>query len=84
LDRRLYVPQSHSGHGGEEKNSQPPPGIEPYNPDHPACSPALYQLSYYVAWSLVRGRILMCKYLGMLLLGKPRQRWDANIKIVMG
>jgi hypothetical protein len=30
LDRRLSGPQSRSGHGGEEKNSQPPPGIEPY------------------------------------------------------
>jgi hypothetical protein len=29
LDRRLDVPQSRSGRGGEEKNSQPPPGIEP-------------------------------------------------------
>jgi hypothetical protein len=29
LDRRLGVPQSHSGHGGEEKNSQPLLGIEP-------------------------------------------------------
>jgi hypothetical protein len=29
LDRRLSRPQSRSGHGGEEKNSQPPPGIEP-------------------------------------------------------
>jgi hypothetical protein len=29
LDRRLGGPQSHSGHGGEEKKSQPPPGIEP-------------------------------------------------------
>jgi len=29
LDRRLGGPQSHSGHGGEEKNSQPPPGIAP-------------------------------------------------------
>jgi hypothetical protein len=28
LDRRLDGPQSRSGHGGEEKNSQPPPGIE--------------------------------------------------------
>jgi hypothetical protein len=28
-DRRLGGPQSRSGHGGEEKNSQPPPGIEP-------------------------------------------------------
>jgi len=29
LDRRLGGPQSCSGHGGEEKNSQPPLGIEP-------------------------------------------------------
>jgi hypothetical protein len=30
LDRRLGGPQSQSGHsGGEEKNSQPLPGIEP-------------------------------------------------------
>jgi len=29
LDRRLGEPQSRSGHGGKEKNSQPPPGIEP-------------------------------------------------------
>jgi hypothetical protein len=29
LDRRLGGPQSLSGRGGEEKNSQPPPGIEP-------------------------------------------------------
>jgi hypothetical protein len=29
LNRRLGGPQSRSGHGGEEINSQPPPGIEP-------------------------------------------------------
>jgi len=28
LTRRLAGPQSCSGCGGEEKNSQPPPGIE--------------------------------------------------------
>jgi hypothetical protein len=28
LDRRLGGPQSRSGRGGEEKNFQPPPGIE--------------------------------------------------------
>jgi hypothetical protein len=28
LDRRLGGPQSRSGRGGEEKDSQPPPGIE--------------------------------------------------------
>jgi hypothetical protein len=29
LDRRPGGSQSRSGRGGEEKNSQPPPGIEP-------------------------------------------------------
>jgi len=29
LGRRLGEAQRRSGHGGEEKNSQPPPGIEP-------------------------------------------------------
>jgi hypothetical protein len=29
FDRKLGGPQSQSGRGGEEKNSQPPPGIEP-------------------------------------------------------
>jgi hypothetical protein len=29
LDRRLGGPQSRSGGGGEEKNFQPSPGIEP-------------------------------------------------------
>jgi hypothetical protein len=30
LDRRLGGSQSRSGRGGEEKNFQPPPGIEPW------------------------------------------------------
>jgi hypothetical protein len=47
LDRRLGGPQSRSGRRGGEKNSQPPPGIEPYYPDRPARSPALYRLSYH-------------------------------------
>jgi hypothetical protein len=29
LDRRLGGPQSRSGDGSEEKNSEPAPGIEP-------------------------------------------------------
>jgi hypothetical protein len=29
VDSRLGGPQSRSGRGGEEKNSQPPPGTEP-------------------------------------------------------
>jgi hypothetical protein len=38
LDRRLDGPQSRSGRGGEEKNSQSPPEIEPKNPDRPTIS----------------------------------------------
>jgi hypothetical protein len=34
-DRRLGGPQSHSGRGSEEKSSQPPPEIEPQNPERP-------------------------------------------------
>jgi hypothetical protein len=36
LDRRLGGPQSRSGRGVEEKNSQPPPEIEPQYPNRPA------------------------------------------------
>jgi hypothetical protein len=39
MDRRLGEPQSHSECGGEEKNSQPLPGIEHQNPDYLAHSP---------------------------------------------
>jgi hypothetical protein len=41
FDTRVGRPQSPSGSGGEEKNSQPLPGLEP--PDHPVRSPALYR-----------------------------------------
>jgi hypothetical protein len=47
LDRRLGGPQSRSGRGGEENNSQPPSGTELKNPDRPSRSPALYRLSYH-------------------------------------
>jgi hypothetical protein len=43
LDRRLGGPQSLSGRGTEEKNSQP---RWDSNPDHPARSQSLYRLSY--------------------------------------
>jgi hypothetical protein len=45
LDRRLVWPQSQSGHGVEEKRSQPPPGIETRLYDRPACSQSLYRMS---------------------------------------
>jgi len=44
LKRRLGGPQGQPGRGGEEKNSQPTPGIEPYNPDRPSRSPVLYRI----------------------------------------
>jgi hypothetical protein len=47
LDGRLGEPPNSSRRGGEEKNSQPPPGIEPQNPNRPARSPTLYRLSYH-------------------------------------
>jgi len=36
FERRLGGPQTWSGCGGEEKNSQLPPGIGPQNPNCPA------------------------------------------------
>jgi hypothetical protein len=38
LDKTLGEPKNSSGHGGEEKSSQPLPEIEPWNPNHPASS----------------------------------------------
>jgi hypothetical protein len=58
LDRRLGGPQIPSGRGSEEKNSQPPPGIETENPDCPARRPALYRLSYYDSFCEIRKREL--------------------------
>jgi hypothetical protein len=46
LDMRLGGPQSRSASGGEEKNSQPPPEIEPENSDRPARSQSLHRLSH--------------------------------------
>jgi hypothetical protein len=54
LDRRLDGPQSRSGRGGVEKNSQLPPGIEPYNPDRPAHRPELYRLRYHGSYIVIR------------------------------
>jgi hypothetical protein len=46
LDRRLGGPQSLSGRGGEEKNSQSLPESEP--PHHPSHSPALYLCIFHM------------------------------------
>jgi hypothetical protein len=53
LDRRLGGARSRSGHGVGEKNSQPPPGIEPRSSDRPACSQSLCRLSYRGSFIMV-------------------------------
>jgi hypothetical protein len=56
LYRRLGGPQSRSGRGGEQKNSQILPGLEP--PDHQAHSAALY----HRAIPTPQGHIYLCLY----------------------
>jgi hypothetical protein len=58
LYRRLGGPQSRSGRGGEEKNSEPPQGTEYWNPDRPTRSTALYHwaitaLKFYVMYQFL-------------------------------
>jgi len=43
LDRRMGGPQNRYGRGVKEKNSQPPPGIEPQSSDPPARIPAVLE-----------------------------------------
>jgi hypothetical protein len=45
LDRRLVGPQSRSGRSGEEKNSQPLPGIEP-----PIIQPVAQRYTTELSW----------------------------------
>jgi hypothetical protein len=55
LDRRLGGPQSRSEPGGEEKNSQPQPGVGPQNLDRPTRSKdsdkGSYNVTCYFMWS---------------------------------
>jgi hypothetical protein len=89
LDKRLGGPQSHSGRGGEEKNSQPPPGIEPQNPDRPSRSPALYRLSYYGPINEINIKKILTPFIFLLYsirhmtssLDRPKCTGEDNIKI---
>jgi hypothetical protein len=58
LDWRLGGPQSQSGHGVEEENSQSLMWIEPRSCDHPACSQSLYQLNYPGSSNYSSGNII--------------------------
>jgi hypothetical protein len=64
LDRRLGGPHSRSGRGGEKKNSQPPPGIEPWNSDRPAqlCNTYVYILRDKRRLRMFRNNVLRIIY----------------------
>jgi hypothetical protein len=53
LDRRLGGPQSRSRRGGEEKNSQPQPGIEPR-----IIQPVAQRFTTEIFWLLVNFNML--------------------------
>jgi hypothetical protein len=52
LERGLGGPQSWSGHGVEERNSQPMPGIEPWSSDRPAWNEIHFLIQLLVEASL--------------------------------
>jgi hypothetical protein len=79
LAGRLGGAQSHSGRGGEEKNAQPPPWIEPLNPNRPACSPVLYQLSYHGKNFHLRLPMIIFFFFSFVL--KMVQMWVANSQV---
>jgi hypothetical protein len=83
LDGRLGGSQSRSGRGGEEKNSQPTPRIEPENPDHPARSPALYRLSCHGSYS-VHVHVLFILVTGTRLAEEPSEIWHIIIVSNLG
>jgi hypothetical protein len=62
LDRRLDGPQSRSGRGGEEKNSQPLPGLEP-----PIIQPVAQrytaELSHSIFFKLVEVKVKLTLWL---------------------
>jgi hypothetical protein len=62
----LYLERkSSSGHGSDKKNSQTPPGIETWNPNHPAHSIVtiplswLFEFTHVVFYSTLHGQVLI-------------------------
>jgi len=67
LDRRLGGPQSHSGHGGKEKYSQPLLGLKPLV-IQPVAQHCTTELSW-LGWDHVERRALVVVNLQVLLPG---------------
>jgi hypothetical protein len=90
LDRRLSGPQSRSGRGGEEKNSQPLPRLElliiqPLAQCHTTQLSRLFTKYYYgdkIKEGEIGGTCSMHgrdkKSDGKRPLGRPRRRWKNN------
>jgi hypothetical protein len=64
LDRRLHGPQSQFGCGGEEKNSQPLPGLKPL---------IIQPITQHYTTQMHKK--LFGKPDGKKPLGRPRRRW---------
>jgi hypothetical protein len=79
LDRRLGGPQSRSGHGGEEKNSQHLPGLQPPI-IHPVAQRYTTELSR-LRWN-EKYTISVKNPEGKRPLGRPRSRWE-DIRMVL-
>jgi hypothetical protein len=84
LDRRLDGPQGRSGRGGEEKNSQPLPGLEPRSSSSYCILTLVYQqyrwsnknaitLILWTYWNVQSS--VMCK-LSALILKFPSANWS--------
>jgi hypothetical protein len=73
LDRRLCGPQNRSGRGGEEKNSQPLPGLEPLI-IQPVAQPYTTELSrphFYKVHFNITSRSSSVSTVTMLRAGQP-------------
>jgi hypothetical protein len=76
LDRRLGGPQSFSEHGGEEKNSQPLPGLEP-----PIIQPVAQRCSGY--YCLIRSFNNLCVWPNIIRIIKSRKlRWAVHVALM--
>jgi hypothetical protein len=83
LDRRLGGPQSRSGRGGEEKNSQPPAGNRTSNPNHPVRSQSLYRLSYPGSIKQNIDNLFPQTFLGCLVLSEVHALLNTQFRAVV-
>jgi hypothetical protein len=95
LDRTLGGPQSRSGRGDEEKNSQPLPWLEPpiiqpvaqcYTAELSQLLDTICRIYIYIAptgdtRSTEKSTVSVIKCLRKWALGKPKPTWECNTKV---